>query len=64
MRYLYAYVVRAGSSNRRNYWTQAGGGGQGTSQAWSGRGYFPNFPASSPYVTAVGATMVQEERHT
>lgn len=28
--------------------------GQGS---WQGRGYFPSFPASSPYVTAVGATM-------
>lgn len=25
--------------------------------SWSGQGYFPNFPCSSPYVTAVGATM-------
>ena len=31
---------------------------QGT--AWSGRGYFPSFPATSPYVTAVGATMGPE----
>ena len=27
------------------------------SSAWYGTGYFPSFPASSPYVTAVGATM-------
>lgn len=27
------------------------------SSTWSGKGYFPSFPASSPYVTAVGATM-------
>ena len=27
------------------------------SSAWSGTGYFPSYPASSPYVTAVGATM-------
>ena len=25
--------------------------------AWSGEGYFPSFPATSPYVTAVGGTM-------
>lgn len=25
--------------------------------AWSGLGYFPSFPASCPWVTAVGATM-------
>jgi tripeptidyl-peptidase-1 len=29
---------------------------QGTG-VWSGRGYFPSFPATSPYVLAVGATM-------
>jgi tripeptidyl-peptidase-1 len=28
--------------------------------AWTGRGYFPAFPASCPYVTAVGATMGPE----
>lgn len=28
--------------------------------AWSGKGYFPSFPATSPYVTAVGATMGPE----
>eukprot|EP01031_Cornospumella_fuschlensis_P032428 gene32428-39213_t len=27
------------------------------SNSWSGRGYFPSFPATSPWVTAVGATM-------
>lgn len=30
-------------------WTGAG--------SWTGQGYFPNFPASCPYVTALGATM-------
>jgi tripeptidyl-peptidase-1 len=25
--------------------------------SWSGKGYFPSYPATSPYVTAVGATM-------
>lgn len=25
--------------------------------SWSGTGYFPAFPASCPYVTAVGGTM-------
>jgi tripeptidyl-peptidase-1 len=28
--------------------------------AWSGAGYYPSFPATSPYVTAVGATMGPE----
>jgi subtilase family serine protease len=27
------------------------------SNSWSGDGYFPSFPASCPYVTALGATM-------
>ena len=27
------------------------------SNTWTGYGYFPSFPATSPYVTAVGATM-------
>jgi len=27
---------------------------------WNGKGYFPVFPASSPYVTVVGATMGPE----
>lgn len=26
-------------------------------ESWSGTGYFPSWPATSPYVTAVGATM-------
>eukprot|EP01038_Epipyxis_sp_PR26KG_P010227 gene10227-13759_t len=29
----------------------------GGSNSWTGTGYFPSFPATSPYVTAVGATM-------
>lgn len=28
-----------------------------TENSWTGVGYFPSFPATSPYVTAVGATM-------
>jgi tripeptidyl-peptidase-1 len=28
-----------------------------TGDAWSGKGYFPSFPATCPYVTAVGGTM-------
>lgn len=28
--------------------------------SWSGQGYFPSFPATSPYVTAVGATQGPE----
>ena len=27
------------------------------SNSWTGTGYFPSFPATSPWVTAVGATM-------
>lgn len=30
------------------------------SESFSGQGYFPSFPATSPYVTAVGATMGPE----
>ena len=30
------------------------------SHSWSGQGYFPTFPASSPYVLSVGATMGQK----
>lgn len=30
-----------------------------TGNTWSGSGYFPGFPASCPYVTAVGATFKQ-----
>lgn len=29
-------------------------------ESWAGKGYFPTFPATSPYVTAVGATMGPE----
>jgi tripeptidyl-peptidase I len=36
------------SSSKLGYWT-----GPGT---WTGVGYFPSHPASSPYVVAVGAT--------
>lgn len=28
-----------------------------TASSWTGKGYFPSFPATSPYVTAVGGTM-------
>jgi tripeptidyl-peptidase-1 len=37
------------SGSSQSHWA-----GTGT---WSGAGYFPNFPASNPYVTAIGATM-------
>jgi tripeptidyl-peptidase-1 len=37
------------SGSSQSHWTGAG--------TWSGIGYFPNFPASNPYVTAIGATM-------
>ena len=36
------------SSGKPSYWSGA---------SWSGKGYFPQFPATSPYVTAVGGTM-------
>mmetsp|Transcript_10297 Transcript_10297/g.15463 ORF Transcript_10297/g.15463 Transcript_10297/m.15463 type:complete len:672 (-) Transcript_10297:785-2800(-) len=50
------------SSNKKNYWTSSTGPGGGavTKSGWSGQGYFPYFPASCPYVTAVGATMGPE----
>jgi tripeptidyl-peptidase I len=38
----------ASSGTNSNFWSGSGG--------WSGSGYFPKFPASSPYVTVVGAT--------
>jgi len=31
------------------------------SSTWTGEGYFPSFPATCPYVTAVGATMGPED---
>jgi tripeptidyl-peptidase-1 len=37
------------SGSARSPWTG--------SNKWTGTGYFPSFPATSPYVTAVGATM-------
>ncbi len=37
------------SGSSASSWTGVG--------SWSGSGYFPNFPASCPYVTALGATM-------
>lgn len=37
------------SGSSQSSWTGAG--------TWTGVGYFPNFPASNPYVTAIGATM-------
>jgi tripeptidyl-peptidase-1 len=44
------------SSNSASSWT-------GTN-TWNGEGYFPSFPATSPYVTAVGATMGPESGDT
>lgn len=38
-----------------NYTSGSGGTGW-TGASWSGSGYFPSFPATSPWVTAVGAT--------
>jgi len=37
-----------------------GGTAATNSNQWSGIGYFPSFPATSPYVTAVGATQGPE----
>eukprot|EP01038_Epipyxis_sp_PR26KG_P008124 gene8124-11002_t len=44
--------IYSGSSANSAKWTG--------SNTWSGYGYFPSFPATSPYVTAVGATMGPE----
>ncbi len=44
-----ACLLDSSSSINESPWS-----GLGT---WSGRGYFPTFPATCPYVTAVGATM-------
>lgn len=43
----------ADSSSSQTQWKGSG--------SWSGQGYFPSFPATNPYVTAVGATMGPEE---
>jgi len=32
-------------------------------QSWTGRGYFPQYPATNPYVVAVGATMGPEKNN-
>ena len=37
------------SATTPSYWSD-------TTHTWTGQGYFPKFPASCPYVTAVGAT--------
>jgi tripeptidyl-peptidase-1 len=42
-----ACTTNSGSS--QSSWTGAG--------SWTGEGYFPNFPATCPWVTAVGASM-------
>lgn len=39
----------ADSGSSESSWTGA--------NSWEGEGYFPSFPASCPYVTAIGATM-------
>ena len=46
----------ANSGSSQSNW--AGG------SSWTGSGYFPSFPATSPYVTAVGATMGPESGST
>lgn len=40
------------TGNTDSYWPH--------STQWTGQGYYPSFPATSPYVTAVGATMGPE----
>jgi subtilase family serine protease len=42
-------ACNASSASDESQWT-----GDST---WTGNGYFPSWPATSPYVTAVGATM-------
>ncbi len=42
-------ACQANSGKSTSFWTG--------SNTWSGTGYFPSFPATCPYVTAVGATM-------
>ena len=44
----YATACTGDSSSYYTGWTGTG---------WTGSGYFPYFPATNPYVTAVGATM-------
>jgi tripeptidyl-peptidase-1 len=46
---LYNCACNYNSGSSNSQWT-----GTGT---WTGTGYFPNFPATNPYITAVGATM-------
>lgn len=48
--------VSSSSSINGVYW-------QG-SNTWTGKGYFPSYPATSPYVVAVGATMGPESGNT
>jgi len=48
------------ASTQDNCACQANSGSSTSSWAgkkWTGNGYFPSFPATCPYVTAVGATM-------
>ena len=51
------YVLGSGcgcnddSSSSYSMWSMV------SNSTWSGYGYFPSFPATSPYVTAVGGTM-------
>jgi len=47
-----ASMCNTNSGSSQSPWT-------GTT-SWTGAGYFPSFPASSPYVTAVGATQGPE----
>lgn len=49
----YNCACQADSGSSASDWTGAG--------SWSGTGYFPSFPATCPYVTAVGATMGPED---
>ena len=51
----------SGAVSYSNCACKANSGSSGSSwsgtNTWTGTGYFPSFPATCPYVTAVGATM-------
>ena len=45
------------TTNKCNYNSGSSTLSHTTNNIWTGNGYFPYFPATSPYVTSVGATM-------
>ena len=59
-------VAGTGSSNACSLYTCTADSGSNINSAswsgtsWTGKGYFPSFPATCPYVTSVGATMGPE----